>query len=113
MGAHDRVAALAPRVRELLRQWTGAAAVDMAATTAVPAEAAAASATRPPAEPSPAGESSKPSLDELSAFGLLPLRAVPTDPVPVGLDGCGAEVEGGTRAVGTPGGGSGDPGGPP
>jgi len=92
-GAHDRVAALAPRVRELQRQWTGASAVEMAATTAVPADGAttavpaeaAAPATRPPAEPSPAGESSKPPLDELSAFGLPPLRAFPTDPVPVPL----------------------------
>ena len=35
-GAHARVAALAPRVRELLRQWTGASDVDMAATTDAP-----------------------------------------------------------------------------
>ena len=91
-GAHDRIAVLAPHVRELLRQWTGAASVDMAATTAVPADAAAtavpaeagaAPATRPPAEPSPAD--SKSSLDEVSAFGLPPLRAVPTDPVPLRL----------------------------
>jgi hypothetical protein len=43
-GAHVRVAELALRVRELVRQRTGADAADMAATTAVPAEAAASAA---------------------------------------------------------------------
>ena len=68
--------------------------MDMAATTAFPAEvaatavsaeAAAAHATRLPAEASPAGRSSSPLLDDISALGLPPLRACPHDLFPLPL----------------------------